>query len=125
MRKFAKFFFHFLLNMRKLKNCKSVFFCKISQKSVSQKNAKFSRNQRCTFFSRTRLMLIFAKKSENFPNFTEKFRPLVNKTSVQKKYTLFSINFYFSETGACLGGRRTYLTRLSSDQLGTVYLTNI
>ena len=72
-----------------------------------------------------RLMRIFAKKSENFPNFTEKFRPLVNKTSVQKKNILFSINFYFSETGACLGGRRTYLTRLSSDQLGIVYLTNI
>ena len=61
----SRHFFHFLLNMRKLKNCKSVFFAKFHKNLFHKKNAKFSRNQ---------IELI------------EKFRQLVNKTSVQKKY---------------------------------------
>ena len=57
----SRHFFHFLLNMRKLKNCKSVFFAKFHKNLFHKKNAKFSRNQ---------IELI------------EKFRQLVNKTSV-------------------------------------------
>ena len=58
----SRHFFHFLLNMRKLKNCKSVFFAKFHKNLFHKK--------KCEIFEKPKMQIFFA--NEIYANFREK-----------------------------------------------------
>ena len=65
----SRHFFHFLLNMRKLKNCKSVFFAKFHKNLFHKKMRNFRETKDAIFFRERDLCEFSRKKKTNFSQF--------------------------------------------------------